>query len=427
MKRFFWAMIPITLFFFGVFALAKSVRFKPWTKPGQEEQYKEFRQVLAIPDPSPNAESLPEFQCDHDDFDFGSMPLGMQGEYVFTFRNNGQAPLVLRGASPSCSCMEADLTAAVVEPGSSKDITVSWRTEKFGAFAQFVKVTTNSPKQREIDLWVRGNVATILSSSRLALGFGDLVPNESRTQDFFLFSETWKNIAVDRVETSSEITCEMLTTPAETEITKLETKQESGPIPTARVDFRLSVKPRNESGTVKGFVRIYVRPPQGTFNSAGEPATANELMGLRSAIQPDKTVMIDLPVETVVKRRFSLYSPIITNADKNLIDLGKLTTKTSKGKKWVMIARVRGGVEPTDVRATLTGIPNIATSVEKVEVKTENDFTGSSYRIRLEVTEPMQPAVYDFLRQGKLRIDTPGLPGEESLEFFVELDIMPDK
>ena len=178
MKTFFYSLIPMFLVCLGVFALAKSVRFQPWTKPGQEEAYKEYRNLIAIPTADPSADALPQVLCKETEFNFGVMPPFDNGTHVFKIQNTGNGRLVLKNAGTSCNCTETDLAAVVVEPGDSHDITVTWNTDKAGDFAQYTKVITNSPDIRELELWVKGHVATILDASVGSFGFGDLAGKE---------------------------------------------------------------------------------------------------------------------------------------------------------------------------------------------------------------------------------------------------------
>lgn len=423
MKNFFLILIPITLLGFGVVGLGQMVAFKPWTKPGQEEEFKEFKRIIALPMVEDAAAKRPKVDCQTTEYNFGLLPPFTHQNYEFVIANNGDHELVLKKGGESCTCLEADLSAALVAPGEKKTIPVSWNTDKQGKFAQFVKVVTNSPETPEVELWVTGMVATILESSVGSFGYEAMLADEVRTQDFYLYSGVWDKVEIDRIECSSEtVQCERIEQPKVVEDPlKVIRKPVIGPEYKSRADFRMTVKAQNNSEIRTETVKIYVRPSQSTTSAetSGEESPESMVAAItKQKLQPDGTMLVELPVTTKTARRLSLYGPAIADGKTKLIDLGKLRT-TSPAQEWTIIAKIRGDKYPTDFKVALTGIEGVSVSVEQVENK-----PGIPYRIKIYAEEKLRLGLHNGAQAGKLIIDAPGLPGEEHLEFTVDLDVL---
>jgi len=424
MKTFFISLIPIALFGFAVFGLTRMVKFQPWTRTGQEEEYKEFRQIIARPMADANAAKLPKVDCPLTEFDFGMMPPFDNGKHVFKISNIGDDQLVLKNGGKSCSCMDVAFAAALLAPGETKDIEVTWNTDKPGKLAQYIKINTNSPETPELQLWVTGTVATIMDASVGGFGYGSMLAREVRSQDFYLYSGVWDNIVVDRIETSTDdLKCEIIDTPIAVEKSlKLVIKPDRAVEFKSLVDLRMTVTSQSSAGERAEFVNIFVRPPESVADSAAA-AEASPLSraAMYKSLQPDGTLLIQLPVSTTVVRRLSLYGPAIADGDKKLIDLGKLRT-TSPARDWSIIAKIRGDKIPTEMKVNLTGIKGVSATVEQIENTTGQ--AGVSYRIKIHAEEKLRLGVYNREQSGKLTIESPDLPGEELLEFTVELDVL---
>lgn len=409
MKNFFLSLIPIVLVCFCVFGLSRAVQFKPWTKTGQEKEYKEFRRIIAMPTVEANAQNKPKVVCSESKFDFGIMSPFENGIHLFTISNDGDAPLVLKNGGKSCSCIDFDLSAMLLEPGESTDIEVRWSTDKPGKLAQNLNIRTNSPETPELQLWITGTVAATLDSSVTRFGFDSLLAEEIRSHDFHIYSDLWDEIVIDRIEASSEdVKCEKIQRSSTSESPLRITSNVEKPIEhKSRVDLRLTVKAQSTGGSRTEQLRIYVKPPQ-----SDAEAEATHVKGL----QPDGSILIELPVATRVIRRLSFYGPAIADGEAKLIDLGKIRT-TSPAQDWAIVAKLRGDLKPNDMKVSLTGIEGVSATIEPLD-------SGVSYRINIHAEEKLRLGAYNRQDAGKLRIEADGLPGEELVEFKVELDVL---
>ena len=92
-------------------------------------------------------------------YDLGSIPEdGGTVSRVYTFRNSGNAPLVVVRAETSCTCTKADILKKPVMPGQEGTVTVTYNPRRqHGAFNKAISIYTNVPGARYI-VTLRGEV-----------------------------------------------------------------------------------------------------------------------------------------------------------------------------------------------------------------------------------------------------------------------------
>ncbi len=418
MKTFLLALIPLVLLCFGVFGLTRAIEFKPWTRPGQEEAYKELVRIISIPVADLNAAKLPRVECTKQEHDFGVMPPFVDSSCKFTITNSGSDQLVLKNGKESCTCLDSDLSAVILQPGEAKEIEVTWNTDKAGDFAQFVRVLTNSPLTPELDLWVKGKVGVALGFANANFDFSGVKLDEARGQNFYLFSDLLESFSIDRIECSSdELQCVQIERPIE-EAAPAYLRKMAPVKHKSRIDLRLNIDSQL-SGERNESVRIFVRPTK----QGGGDGEADWSPAVSNVVRPDGTILVELPVRTRGTKRLSLYGPAIADGDRMIIDLGKLRVSDA-ARDWTIVAKVRGTVMPANLKVALTGIKGVSAAVEPIENAAGHD--GINYRIRIHAEEKLRLGVYNREQAGKLVIEAPGLPGEERLEFTVELDVLED-
>jgi hypothetical protein len=78
------------------------------------------------------------------DHDYGTINKGADGDCVFKFKNEGQAPLVLSNVKASCGCTTPSWTKDPVMPGASGEIKVHYDTNRVGSFSKTITVSSNA-------------------------------------------------------------------------------------------------------------------------------------------------------------------------------------------------------------------------------------------------------------------------------------------
>ena len=78
---------------------------------------------------------------------------------IFTFINEGEAPLVIISASAQCGCTRPSFPQSPINPGKKGEIKVTFHPQgRPGEFIKEVKVKTNDKKHRTTKLKIMGVV-----------------------------------------------------------------------------------------------------------------------------------------------------------------------------------------------------------------------------------------------------------------------------
>ncbi|MBP3290527.1 MAG: DUF1573 domain-containing protein [Alistipes sp.] len=77
---------------------------------------------------------------------------------VFRFVNSGEAPLVIKKITKSCSCMTADFSRKPVKAGEAGEIRIKYEPHKVeaGKFHKVVQIYTNAPEEVHL-ITIQGN------------------------------------------------------------------------------------------------------------------------------------------------------------------------------------------------------------------------------------------------------------------------------
>lgn len=416
---------------------------KPMARPGQQAEAERVvasvrRAEKAKKDSEPSFQ-LPKAICQNPVFNFGLMdPLNV-GEHVFEIENKGAAPLEISGGGSSCKCTLSDLESAVIAPGDSFAVKLTWNSGHASRqFQQSAIVRTNDPISPEIELAVVGQVKAVLTALPSTANFDRLVPSNAKEIQVAIYSQTWETFDIERVETNSQyIKAEVEPRSKFTQSFAYydEVRNALGVVP-----IKLTYSGNAPSGPLSALLRVYVRPPDtwkngipvDSLNDAQSPLKIraehdgentvryeqSDLPDISYPTLPDGTVLAEIGIVGEVVRRLGLYGPTVKG--EGLIELGKITSRESLGKNWTIVLRIRGDESPERVEAEIEGIPNLSVEVEN----TSTDKATNSYRLTLKLDQQLEPGIYDRETAGRLTIRTPGLPGNEQLQLPINLDVL---
>ena len=106
------------------------------------------------------ASSLPatHLQIDTLEYDLGTVPANSTKEQTVCLRNTGTETFRLKGITTSCDCTTARYDWQEIQPGETKEITVSYQAEQPGDFLRTVTIYGNIP-EKDITLTFVGRVA----------------------------------------------------------------------------------------------------------------------------------------------------------------------------------------------------------------------------------------------------------------------------
>ena len=96
-------------------------------------------------------EILPEIVFEEEFHDFGEINEGLVAEHVFSFKNEGEGPLIISNAQGSCGCTVPVWPRQPIAPGATGEIKVSFNsTGRAGKQDKRVTLTTNAVPQTKV-------------------------------------------------------------------------------------------------------------------------------------------------------------------------------------------------------------------------------------------------------------------------------------
>ncbi len=124
----------------------------------------------------------PKVAVDQEEYDFGTMDFGAEGEHDFIFKNVGAAPLVLTAGPTTCRCTVSEVNNNKLLPGESFKVKVHWKgREVADDYRQTVQIYTNDPGRPTVELAVVGEVAVAVRADPSELVFSQLSQDEPAT------------------------------------------------------------------------------------------------------------------------------------------------------------------------------------------------------------------------------------------------------
>ncbi len=88
---------------------------------------------------------LPVAEFERTDHDFGTVNEGQKVTYTYKIKNNGEAPLIIQNAAPSCGCTVPDWSKEPIPVGGSGFVKAEFDTNgKTGIQNKTITVTANT-------------------------------------------------------------------------------------------------------------------------------------------------------------------------------------------------------------------------------------------------------------------------------------------
>lgn len=96
------------------------------------------------------AKNLPVMEFTKVEHDFGTIENGTPQETVFTFKNTGNAPLIIADAKSTCGCTVPKKPSGPIAPGETGELVVNFNGVGNGPVTKTVTVTANTEKGQEL-------------------------------------------------------------------------------------------------------------------------------------------------------------------------------------------------------------------------------------------------------------------------------------
>ncbi len=103
------------------------------------------------------AQDGPKVKWDQTEINYGDIQQDSDPLRVFTFKNVGNAPLLISNAKGSCGCTVPKYPTEAIAPGATGKIEVRYDTKRVGPFQKTVTITTNEAEATHT-LTIKGKV-----------------------------------------------------------------------------------------------------------------------------------------------------------------------------------------------------------------------------------------------------------------------------
>ena len=104
-----------------------------------------------------NAGPQPRILVSEEEWDFGKVTRGEKPTHIFMVKNGGEGDLIIGGLKESCACIEASISATLIQPGESAELKVSYDTTDYvGKDEKHLHIYSNDPQvpDKRINLYV---------------------------------------------------------------------------------------------------------------------------------------------------------------------------------------------------------------------------------------------------------------------------------
>ncbi|MFI2744001.1 DUF1573 domain-containing protein [Zhouia sp. PK063] len=106
--------------------------------------------VAAAQERDEASKKLPTMEFDKTEYDFGHITHGKTVETFFTFKNTGNAPLIITNATSSCGCTVPEYPKNTpIQPGDSAKIKVTYNGSGMNEIHKTITLSANTKKGTE--------------------------------------------------------------------------------------------------------------------------------------------------------------------------------------------------------------------------------------------------------------------------------------
>jgi len=192
--------------------------------------------------------AAPRVTTTEKNFDFGNLYQGDKVTHVFSFTNDGDAPLEIDKVRSSCGCTAAVASTRTLQPGESGEIRATFDSARFrGPVKKTVYLYSNDPAQKPFEFSLTATILEVIALSPHRVTAEALLPGKPHADELVLTNQWQAPIHITRQQSS---------------IDGLETTLDRDTIPAgeqARLTLRLT--PGGKQRRINGYVILHTDTP----------------------------------------------------------------------------------------------------------------------------------------------------------------------
>jgi len=133
----------------------------------------------------------PMAEVDEPRHDFGTVWVNEDLEHTFKIRNAGETTLRIIRVKPACGCTSAGSHPTEIAPGETGEFPFKLSTKRMSSkFTKSISITTNDPKNQQMQLLLTGDVREYVSLEPRVIQFGRVKADTVATQKVRLTNNT---------------------------------------------------------------------------------------------------------------------------------------------------------------------------------------------------------------------------------------------
>ena len=189
------------------------------------------------------AEPAPSLSIEQTEYHFGEIFQGESVSHVFTFSNDGDAPLVIDRVKSSCGCTAALLSSKNIPPGGQGTIRATFDSSRFrDSVHKVIMLYSNAPGKGRVQFSIKGVVKPVVESTPRQVEFGEVNVGSSKQLSVELVNAWDEDLEILNVRTSNTAV-------------KVETDAEVL-VPGVPARFTLTAAPLEDSPHLRGYLLV---------------------------------------------------------------------------------------------------------------------------------------------------------------------------
>jgi hypothetical protein len=148
--------------------------------------------------------AAPKLVVEQPNFDFGEVLQGQIVHHTFSFRNEGNEPLLIKRVKSSCGCTAALVSARTLAPSERGKVQAKFDSTRFhGSVTKTISLYSNDPEQPVVNLYIKGNVQIPLSVVPSRINLGLVAVGETAAVKLTIENHGDADLRLDEIRTSN--------------------------------------------------------------------------------------------------------------------------------------------------------------------------------------------------------------------------------